>query len=52
MKDIEELEDKTLWDITTNEGSFTLLVLGILMLILSVMYSLINLYYKVKFCVK
>lgn len=49
MKDIEELENMTLWDITVNEGALTQLVLGVLLLILSVMYLFINLYCKLKF---
>lgn len=52
MKDWEELEDMTVWDVTTNEGSLTLLILGLACLVLSAMYLIIGAYFKVKFMLK
>ena len=49
MKDINELEDMTWWEITVNEGALTLFVLGISMLLLSVMCVVMGVYYKIKF---
>lgn len=52
MRPREELEDMTVWDITTNEGSLTMLALGLVCLVLSAMYLIIGIYYKVKFMFK
>ena len=49
MKDWEKLEDMTLWDITTNEGALTQLVVGMTMIFLSAMYSYVAIYYKAKY---
>ena len=49
MKSIEELEGMTWWDITTNEGALTQFILGLGMLILSVMYLVLGLYFRIKF---
>ncbi|KKK85481.1 hypothetical protein LCGC14_2772890 [marine sediment metagenome] len=52
MKDIEELNNMTWWDITTNEGAFTNFALGSFMLFLSVMYAVLAVYYKIKLAIK
>lgn len=49
MKDIGELETMTLWDIVTNEGALTQLVLGVFLFILGIAYSFTAIYYKLKF---
>lgn len=46
---MKRLEDRTLWDLTTNESPFVLIGLGILCFILAAMYSVINVYYWIKF---
>jgi len=40
----EELENKTLWDITTNENPIMLMLIGTVCFILAVMYSIIEVY--------
>jgi len=52
MKPWKELEDMTVWDVTTNEGSLTMLVLGLFCLVLSTTYFILGIYYKVKFMFK
>ena len=49
MKDMKTLDKMTLWDITADEGALTMFVLGVAFLVLSVMYALIALYFKVKY---
>ncbi len=49
MKSWKELEDRTLWDVTTNEGALTMLVLSMVCAILSIMYTVMAVYFKVKF---
>ena len=49
MKEIHELEDRTLWDITSNEGALTQFMLGIFLLTLSVVYLIISIWVWVKF---
>lgn len=49
MKTIEELDNMTLWDITTNEGALTQVVIGICLIILGIGYLFIGIYYKLKF---
>jgi len=45
----ENFEDRTVFEVTTNEGSFTLFVLGLGCIFLSVMYLIITFWYKVKY---
>ena len=45
----EKLDDRTLWDITTNEGPCTLALVGLECFILAAMYSIIGLYYWIKY---
>ena len=49
MKHIDELEKMTLWDVATNEGALTQLVLSWFMFTLFVAYSLLWIYYEIKF---
>ena len=49
MKDIKELEDMTFFDISVNEGPLTNFVLGFSMILLSIAYCFINIYYWLKF---
>ena len=48
MKDIEELDGMTLWEIVVNEGALTMLVLSIHLFVLFLLCSYIGLYYWVK----
>lgn len=48
----EELEDKTLWEIEANGSPLELLWVSVACVILAVMYSIINIYYWVKFKVR
>ncbi len=50
MNSWEELEDKTLWDITVNGSPIELLWVAFVCNILAVMYSIIRLWCKIKFC--
>ena len=49
MKDIDELENMTWGKITTNEGPLTQLVLGVMMVMLSIMYLVLGLYFRIRF---
>ena len=48
----EELEDRTLWDITVNGSPAELLWVSVACSYLAIMYSIIKIYYWVKFKVK
>lgn len=50
--DWEELENRTLWDITVNGSPFELLWVSVACFILAVMYSIIKVYYWIKFKVR
>lgn len=52
MKDIDELEKMTLWDITVNEGALTQIVLGELLVALGIMYLFLGIYFKLKFWIR
>ncbi len=49
MKDWDELDKMTLWEITTNEGALTMATLSIVCGILAIMYMVTDIYYKVKY---
>jgi len=49
MKEMEELEKMTLWDITANEGALTMVWLSAMFAALAIGYFTIALYFKVKF---
>lgn len=49
MKDMDELENMTLFDITANEGVLTHLILGVSLTVIGIMYLFIDIYYKLKF---
>ena len=49
---MKQLEDRTVWDVTTNGSIGELLLLGIACFVLVGMYSLIRLWFKIKFFVK
>lgn len=49
MKDIEELENMTWWDITTNEGVLTQFILGVAMILLGFLYLTLDIYYCLRF---
>ncbi len=48
----EELEDRTLWDITTNGSPLELMMVSVACSFLAVMYSIIGVYYWVKFRIR
>lgn len=48
MKDFEELEKMTLWDISANEGGLTMLVLSIHCFIMFLICIYVPLEYKLK----
>jgi len=52
MKDMGELENMTLFDITSNEGSLTNFIVGTALIMLSIMYLFCDLYYWLKFRLK
>ena len=52
MKDIDELEEMTLFDITSNEGALTLIILGSSMILLAIGSIFINIFYKIKYAFK
>lgn len=52
MKTWEELENETLWDITVNGSPLELLWVSVACSFLAIMYSVINIYYWIKFKVR
>jgi len=48
-RDWSEIEDLTVWDITTNGSPLELMILGATCLTLSVMYLFIKVWCKVKY---
>lgn len=48
MRDFDELENMTLWDITVNEGGLTMLVLSIHCFILFLVCIYVPIRYKLK----
>ena len=52
MKDIDELEKMTVWDIVTNEGVLTQFVLGILMIAMGTVYAMLSIYFKLYFSIR
>ena len=48
MKDIHELDNKTLWDISHNEDFSTLLYLSFVLFLVSIGYLFIKIWYKIK----
>lgn len=52
MASWEELENRTLWDITTNGSPLELLDVSVVCALLAVMYSIMGIYYWFKFKVR
>ena len=48
MKTLDELEGMTLWDIATNEGALTQLVLCTDLIIIGIAYLLMSIYCNIK----